>query len=859
MLQAHCLHASAALVFVLAGCSSSGGDAASDAGASPEDAAAGSDAAGRPPGPADAGVAPNEPAQRVAVSVELPAGVDLDVEDTRIWAALSTSDVSADGSSEVPLVAGTRTTAYLLDDDGQVVMAAFVDEDHTRIDARSTAEVVLFWALGTLMQPYQAQEAVRAGLSDLAPFEELVEDLANAMASDRNAMSSDDFGARLAQHVAAVYDDLPLVVGRAAALEIDPATERDGLQLSEVDAESFTITNSIRRRAHAFVYKLQSTDRDGATTVVDEEIAGSDTALAEQPIGTTTAIRGFVGVLQDWASGKGMDFAAVTTPPITAPLSESEDEALYAVRAVGPGDPNSRPTLTTAERERLDRLVLETLAFDLVLPIFLDIAGAADGGFEALGANGLQRFADTLGSVLASVAPANDKLLAYDIPGAFQEFLVALTNDVSGAVFEDLSEVVVELVFDRFDERYAFDQRRARFALEEANGVLSAMDASMKIIDYARVYNGAQSSQLTEFEVVAKRGDVNLVPRSAVTIPFVAETFRAHVREELAGDAIFEYEWSTSGLHGTLSDSRGGTGVAFTSSSDTVSYTSNELIEAPATEWIRVEVYRRVLMQPRELVDMAMSTLTLVPNEQVMRPMEPTVQCRSDVRLHLERSDGEITIAPNPSWDYRIDWTIAGEHGRLPGNRTSMTRYDDATMTYGCTDTETLEGVEPISAVAYIKEKDESVWRVLSRAQGEVRINNDPNLEIRHLPLEVFSSEIMRDDPYINWGTFQGVRIAPPPRALRYNARTYGLTAAPEWMYKTIAWEHGAPVVEPLPPELLDDSGVFIDGNYFWVVSSTGCQSGTPEGCNAEHAAGYESTHRAWGGFAEVIIELEPE
>ncbi len=135
---------------------------------------------------------------------------------------------------------------------------------------------------------------------------------------------------------------------------------------------------------------------------------------------------------------------------------------------------------------------------------------------------------------------------------------MALTNDVSGAVFEDLSEVVVELVFDRFDERYAFDQRRARLALEEANGVLSVMDASMKIIDYARVYHGAQSSQLTEFEVVAKRGDVNLVPRSAVTIPFVAETFRAHVREELAGDAIFEYEWSTSGLHGTLSDSRGG-------------------------------------------------------------------------------------------------------------------------------------------------------------------------------------------------------------------------------------------------------------------------------------------------------------
>ena len=115
---------------------------------------------------------------------------------------------------------------------------------------------------------------------------------------------------------------------------------------------------------------MNYTDLDGNKTNIHTTVDGTASPVATASISQTGAIRDFKGVLQDWAAGKGAEFAATTTDPIQIPLEDNEQQANFKVRIVGPGKPVSA-AMTSAERERWLNVSLKTALFDFLMPVVL--------------------------------------------------------------------------------------------------------------------------------------------------------------------------------------------------------------------------------------------------------------------------------------------------------------------------------------------------------------------------------------------------------------------------------------------------------------------------------------------------------
>ncbi|MEM7414863.1 MAG: hypothetical protein AAF389_05150 [Gemmatimonadota bacterium] len=798
---------------------------------------------------------------RVSANVVLPAGATYSVGDLSIVSGLDLVDVEENGTAEVLHEDGSAHLVWAIDTNDNIVMAGFIDDDERTISAETTALALSFLAMRANLQPFEVQEAVRDAIP-MAPDYDLVRaDVEAAVAAGGDVVAA--VATNVGAWAEARFDEIQVVgPDRRAGVSIYPNGLLNGFQVSDVDLERFSITNRERRRGLAYVYPLRVTKEGGQEQVINTSISGSIAPLSETRVSPTTAIRGFTGVLTDWSKGGGLSFAATTTAPIEAPLAADEIEAVHAVRIISPGSIENESLLTAAEQAALQRLNMETLAIDWVLPLILDIAGhaqlfaAAGGTFptEALG-----DFAERFGPWLSAAVPvAESKANAGDFQGAFDDFAFALWSEGGGALFGTLfDDLLVPLLNSVGATTTALPRRSTK--------VLEAIDVLMKVTDYLRLFSSTVGPSLTEFEVVARLEDVGLEPRRAESVPFVMQRFKALPRNTIPDGAVLAFDWTLSGGIGSLVD---GTrrGTTLTTSGDEITWDPDLLVSGPTGGTLTVDISYTILSGASVELGSAEAELQLSPNEQRMRPVLPRLQCRSDVRLHLERTDGVVNLIDNPSWDWRVDWSTPGEFGHFEGGATSVTYYDRPDIVYSCTETdrEVIDEIESVRATVWRSEPGLGQWVFVDVVEGGVRVDNDPNKIIRHYPIEVIEREIPQDNPaFEGWSALVIARIPPPkgpPNPLSYEVRTYGFTGAPSWTIQNGSWAEGAPSPRPLPSQLMEPGEVLFEGQYIWMVTASGCQGAVGgESCNAAWAADVGATLRAWGGWIEVVIRLEPD
>lgn len=799
----------------------------------------------------------------IEVTVRLPDGSSLDPAELTVLSMLVPAPVDADGRAYALHAPGNVNTVYVLDRDDDVVMAAFIDDRRREVTAETTAETLLYYGLGSTLRDFAVQTQIRTALTSSVGFSRWASTVGAGIVADAKYVGRGAFTEDLARYIGELDASIETLDIGLAAILVNPTNRTSGLQVAEVDDSHFSVTNHRQRRAHGFLYKTASIDRAGTLTVVDAEISGTDIAQAETPIQPTAAITGFVGVLQDWAAGKGADWAATTSEPLLAEVGSDEREARYVLRAIGLGQRAPGLVLTDAEQDRLDTIALETFVFDFVLPLFLEAVGQTDA-VKKLGSADLQKFLREVEPVLSAIPALNEKLSANDPVGAFQDFFFAIVNNTSSGLVEFMVDATLDLLFTGLSaDRFDYDNISARRDVGRVLRALAVVDASLKIIDYGRKYfdNGTLQT-LTEFDIVARHGEVRLEPEIESTVPFEPRTLKAFAKTTPGPDTVLEYRWSTSGQVGRLYDDRGGSGSDFTSSRDSVDYISEQLVQERVTEWVRVEVYSRHLNDAPVLIGTDTSTITVVRKEQIIMPRDLTIKCRRNVQLYLRRSDGQVTINENPSWDYRVDWTTSGEYGKLEGGETSVRRFNTNSVRYECTDREAMEVTERFRARIYIKEKGapDGTYRLHDDVAGTIKIDNDEYKAILHLPLRITTYEVPQQNPaYAGWSTILSAVIPPPDRARRYNARVYGLrNDIPGVFNARLSWDAGDPIPAPLPLFARDDPDAILHrGNYEWYLGATGCQGG-PNACNAMAAAEWEAAYRRQGGFVEVIVQLDP-
>lgn len=694
------------------------------------------------------------------IKVILPEDSNLDLTKTKVFVLSENFDVSSNGDSKIHYNENSRSLAVLFDENDQPIIMGFITDTKKEISVKSTVEASYYFGLGAIFQPEETRKNFFEKSEQLRGFSEFIEETNTLFNGNVNFITSDNYSKALKERLDAFTADRDTMdIRNNKTLEVDKNDIKSGLQIEEVDFENIIVVNNYRRRAHGFVYKTDFTDIEGTqTTLVNDIVADKPTSKSDFMIKPAQSIRGFTGVLGDWASGT--DFAITKTEQQTLELGDNEKEATYKVRVVGPsftlGD------ITDFEETKLRQLEWETLGYDLVLPLMLDAVGHAKL-LKGLDETKFKPFINALILFSSSIESVNEPLKKGDYSKAMSELLIAMAKGSNSEQFEAMVKALIDGILE------VAEGAGSTLNVKEAERVMSSVkflfktlqvtDIFLKIVDYSRiVLNINESNMLEEWEVKAKKTDVTIAPQLPVAFPLIEKPLTATIKSTvIASGQIFQYEWKTSGKYGILKDNEGreatSIDIGSTKNQNIVKYfsTSNDTdLPKDASDTVIIDAYIKEGVNKTKIGSDTV-TVSVRPYKFVIKPDGITIQGGTDLKLYIEKPDGTDQITSNPELDYKIVWTTPANHGVLDGLSGNYTTYNDNKMIYSCFDKTARNSKEVITARIYGKLKSASDYKLYDEITATINIDNDPKKKYIVLgpkyTVHRYSFELCSNDP----------------------------------------------------------------------------------------------------------------
>lgn len=592
-----------------------------------------------------------------SIKVVTPANINFDLSGATLFSLSFETKIDDQGVVKAAYRKGYPGIAYVFDKNHNIILAGFITDSTSTISAASTAEVLLYFGMGTAFQPYEVMGKFINSIGKVTGVQQWKDEFEGMFKSDPLVLHKGAFAQALKVKAEALIAS-GQIAGRPADITVDANDIRSGLQLAEAGLNKFNITNTIRRRAQAFVYKMKYKDLNGISHTVNQNISGSVTSIASIKLSPTLAIREYKGVIQDWAAGKGLEFAATESGPIDIPFEENESEADFKVRVIGPGLPVMK-ALTSDEKERLLNLSLQTLTFDYLLPFMLDMVGHKEtlqkmNSRFSLGQNveNLEALLKKTSDLVFTIPAASDAMEAGDYTKAFREVVAGLVNGRMRTAADEWIRYLYKNVGDAVMEMGGPDIKPDQGDLfkkraEKLLRVLETIDIGMKLIDYSRLTKAILASDaLEEWDLKAREVQVNLEPKEFTLGPLDQKALTTYIKTTIGEDQLVEYHWETTGKYGYLWDDRGHKGVAFTSSLKEAWYLCNalesDLSQGENIDTIKVTAY---LKQGQTLTRIGTATSLAKINKDIF-----TLGWTPNVNIwEVEESNGKVTYsASNP-------------------------------------------------------------------------------------------------------------------------------------------------------------------------------------------------------------------
>lgn len=671
------------------------------------------------------GLALNE----ITAQIALPSGSTLDFSNTFLLSSAISYPVSQSGQSKVALDQGDRIFAALFDQNNKPLLIGFVTEQGSEISVATTVEATVFLGLDLYNMPIEVQNLFWANARSFPNFQSIVSQAEALFKSDPNF-----FGGTAYRDLMTNYLKFLDNGGVSPRMEILNNNERSGLMLDEQPGDKAVIVNTARRRCHAFLYKMKSTNDTGQETVlINNIVADKATAVRDLTVGTVSAYDSLIGTAQGGASGKGIEFFRKESDPLDLSLTPSEKEAHWKVRVIGLSTTEPDGLLTDAEAERYRRLTLETVALDAVLPFLFKLASADDFLADLDDDPELKQIAEDMITILGQVGGVNDAINEKkSIKEIFQSFKESLSDAFVGATFKPLFNRIVTYIAVKKGlkgaELSAFKELASKTEL-----YLEVTDAILEINKYRELISGIVFSEpLEEFDVVVTKGKVSLAPQTGVAIQGEAEDFTATVHDANLDGAVFQYTWSTSGQYGELRDSLGNSGKSFTTPSKSVEYFSSNTVALPsgseAVDVIQVKVEQK---QGAVLTEIGTKSASVTVREIGFQITPRNSELEGGDSLEFSVVDDDFT---NPissqNFDYKIVWDTQGHFGLFNNVSHTVTSTSSNTATYNCLEEE-KEGTEEISAYVYCRPKNSSEsYKLVKKLTTTIEIINDPEIKI---------------------------------------------------------------------------------------------------------------------------------
>lgn len=801
--------------------------------------------------------------------VVVPTGVSYDLSGHELLTLGVIQSVDNAGRSKTIEAPKTTNIAVLLNRDKKPVMAGFITDSTHIVSVESTAKVLLYYALGTAFQVDTATHVFINHIDEVPAARDWTVRFADLWKSNPHVLGSGTFVEPLREAVDNLSErpdpiDIRATLQmstRTSDITVDDGDHKSGLQVYQSEMSKISINNRYRRRAHAFLYKMKyKTEGNTQYTPILNGITQNTVSDTDLPIYATAGATSVVGTTMNLVRGKGMDFAVTSNGPIDLELRENEEEAVYTLRAVGPGKPTGNHPMTSAEASKYRRLLLETLTFDFLMPALSIKIGAMD-------VDNMQAAVTAVEHLVSTTPGIYDALQQGDFKEALFAALETLASSHGVDALYKILDAVLPASIDSFED-----------IAESVAGWLGVQDKVLQAIDFGLITGEiAASSALDSWEVVARASVVSLSPKEAAIISFSQQELVAEIKnlDESQASAL-RFQWSTTGEYGYLIDTENNRGSSFENGSNKIFYNCNapsgSLSDDDNWEYVYVKAYLDGVV-----VGSDSTRINVKKHSYEIKPNGITVTGKdkgpSTVRLYLEPINSRVTaIASNPDREYKVVWTTSGKHGGLAASQngqtmSTVTTYDTNDIWYECTDDKTEEAMETVRARIYSRDKNdpESTFGLFEDVEGEVKINNEAKKKILHVPLTFvsgYSNNYTWNEPRLRCTVQEVFEIPKDPDAESYSMTFYDISIShlagfPSYP-KRATWRADGPFT-PFPDlsEQFPDWWVVYDMGASFYYAYSGRGADTPAGDPRGTCAQYASQGQQVTGMAEVIITLK--
>ena len=495
------------------------------------------------------------------VQILLPKDSNVDFTNGTLVSLGAYSDINANGAGSLPLNSQTIEVGYFLDADDNVLLAGFISDDRSELSVETTAEIILYYALGYYLLPDSAKSAFLKSIKQNPGFSNFVEEIQSLFISDPLFYGNGGYEPTLQNYLDQITSKNSIKIENR--IFFNDESSKSGVTLSSVDSTRIMLQNSLPRRSNVIIYKKGYTDRNGdlfdipnytSSTFESFELeAGKINKIETLELGNS--------VQQINAQQVSID-NAVKTDPILLPVNPaSEFVAEYEVVVIGSGQPNSgERNMTEEERNMYAGINKKTYIIDYFLPTLLDISGNKSllPPFDSDKENALfnavlpvlEQYPDVIEGVLDNEFREATNIL---LPALYED--IRLSNDLR-TILKDVYNIVSGN--GDFPNTFIQDHELIETGYQRTKAILAVIDKNIKATNYYSNFGGLRTTAFN-FEswdvrsidavVEMQQDNTELCLGQAAELRVTAITdFEPELEE-------FEFHWSTSNEYrGRLQD-----------------------------------------------------------------------------------------------------------------------------------------------------------------------------------------------------------------------------------------------------------------------------------------------------------------
>lgn len=369
--------------------------------------------------------------EMVDVTVILSNNSDIDLNATSIVSLGNIESIDADGMGMVAVNPGTIETAYLIDNDNNVLLAGFISDDRQEISIRTTVELMLYYGLDYYLLPDNAKTAFLNTVAQTPNFDSLVSSIEVLFEENALMYAEGTYIDVLNQAINGLTGGVDTTIA-PIRIFLDDVLEKSGVTFSKLDESSINLTNTLPRRSRILVYRMSSFDRQGNLTEIPN-------FRENEPI-INMAFDPATSTISDFAIGNRIseinaNAAAVENAresgPINLPINVATEFAVqYEVVIIGSGTSSDVVRdFTGAEQEIYEEINEETYILDFFLPTLLDIGGNKSL-LENLDDATEQALLNEVQSILESYSDVRESIRNNEFKDASESWLPELYDNI---------------------------------------------------------------------------------------------------------------------------------------------------------------------------------------------------------------------------------------------------------------------------------------------------------------------------------------------------------------------------------------------------------------------------------------------